>query len=317
MTIRYLKNKDVDRKLWDGCIASALNPLVYAFSWYLDIICDEWDALVVGNYSAVFPLPLRRKYGISYLYQPPYAQQLGPVSCIQVSSFLADDFLYALPRKFRFAEIFLNTSSFPTKHQTIAYNNYVLDLSAKYSFLKQGYSENLLRNIKKGEAAGLQVVLHPDITLITELFSNNRGAGIENHNDPGYFRLRRLYHEAEHRGMARSWGVYNNANQLLAGALFMFDKERIVFLFSGLSDEGKEKGAMPLLLDHVIREFAGSAIKLDFEGSMDTGLARFYASFGSSMEHYWFFRMNRLPFPFKQIVKTLKNRGYGNCYMPG
>jgi hypothetical protein len=36
---------------------------------------------------------------------------------------------------------------------------------------------------------------------------------------------------------------------------------------------------------------------------MDPGLARFYASFGASANHYWFLRFNKLKFPLKQIVE--------------
>jgi len=305
MNIRYLTNKEIDRQRWDACVANAANSLIYGYSWYLDLVCDRWDGLVAGNYAAVFPLPARSKYGIRYLYQPPYTQQLGLFTCIPVSASLVDEFLDSIPKKFWLTEIFLNTSSLPAIHETGLRNNYLLDIAPRYSALREHYSNNLVRNLKKGEALGLQVSPHADVTRITTMFSENRGREIDNRNDPGYFRIRRLFHEAQHRGMAQTYGTYNRTNDLLAGAIFLFDQHRIIFLFSGLSEEGRETGAMPMLIDHVIREFSGSHLSLDFEGSMDPGLARFYASFGATPDQYWFYQRNILP----PLLKKLTSRG--------
>ncbi len=42
----------------------AFNGLIYAKSWYLDIVADQWDALVENDYEKIFPLVHRKKYGI-------------------------------------------------------------------------------------------------------------------------------------------------------------------------------------------------------------------------------------------------------------
>jgi hypothetical protein len=304
MEIRYIRYNRIDKKLWDDCVESSANPLIYGYSWYLDAVCERWDGLVAGNYAAVFPLPTRSKYGIRYIFQPTYAQQLGLFSCMPVTPSLVDEFLDTIPKKFRLTEIFLNTHSFPARNETRAKDNFMLDISPRYSVLRDGYSNNLIRNIKKGEANKLQVSEHADIMQVAGMFSENRGAELPNKPDPHYHKLRRLYHEGYHRGMARSFGVYDQTNTLVAGAIFLFDRHRIIFLFSGLSPEGRESGAMPLLIDHIVREFSGAHFILDFEGSMVPGLARFYASFGAEREQYWFYHRNLLP----PIVRKLTSR---------
>ena len=72
MNIRYVTQEFINKSLWDQCIKKAVNGRVYAYSWYLDIMADNWDALIIGDetYETVFPLTYRSKYGISYLYQP-------------------------------------------------------------------------------------------------------------------------------------------------------------------------------------------------------------------------------------------------------
>lgn len=304
--IRYLKHSEIDIGKWDDCVESAVNHMLYGYSWYLDLVCEEWDGLVSNDYEAVFPITGGRKYGINYLYQPPFTQQLGLFSKEKPEFNTVDDFLDAIPSKFRFAEIFLNTLSFPSVAPTKARNNYELDLARPYSLIAEGYTKNLLRNLKKAEQHNMYVAAHPDTTNIIELFRANRGRDIRRFDDLAAQQFRRLYHSLEHRGHARSWGAYSKTNDLLAGIIFFFDRQRAIFIFSGLSEEGRDKGAMPLIVDHVIRQFAGSDTTLDFEGSMDPGLARFFASFGAELKHYWFYRFNRLPFPLKQITNLIK-----------
>ena len=41
--ITYLTHDQIDKTLWDHCIAQAPNGLVYAWSWYLDIVHPGWD----------------------------------------------------------------------------------------------------------------------------------------------------------------------------------------------------------------------------------------------------------------------------------
>lgn len=84
------------------------------------------------------------------------------------------------------------------------------------------------------------------------------------------------------------------------------NKNKIVFLFSGLSDEGKKTGAMAKLLDSVIQEYAQQNITLDFEGSNDPNLARFYQSFGSAKCTYPHIVINRLPFIISLALKSIK-----------
>ena len=56
--IHYIQHKDIDFEKWDACVANSFNRLIYGFSWYLDVVCDDWDALVLNDYEAVFPLSL-------------------------------------------------------------------------------------------------------------------------------------------------------------------------------------------------------------------------------------------------------------------
>ena len=88
----------------------------------------------------------------------------------------------------------------------------------------------------------------------------------------------------------------------MAGAIFLKSTHSYIFLFSATNDEAKEKGAMSLLIDSFIRDHANVDHLLDFEGSMNVNLARFYKSFGSKEVVYLQILKNDLPF----IIRWLK-----------
>ena len=64
MEIEYIKNKDINRIEYDKTLKRSFNANTFAYSWYLDLVCDDWDLLVQGDYETVSPLPLKKKLGV-------------------------------------------------------------------------------------------------------------------------------------------------------------------------------------------------------------------------------------------------------------
>ena len=77
IVIRLYANSEIDKAKWDSCVVDSNNALIYAYSWYLDIVSPNWVALIKGDYKVVFPLPAKKKLGVSYISQPLFTQQLG------------------------------------------------------------------------------------------------------------------------------------------------------------------------------------------------------------------------------------------------
>src|SRR5690349_23398356 len=109
--IQYLKREEIDSNRWDKCIEKADNGLIYAYSFYLDHMADNWDALVLGDYEAVMPLTWRRKFGIYYLYQPFVTASLGVFTTLPIDETLMATFIDQIPRKFKLIDIDLNTGN--------------------------------------------------------------------------------------------------------------------------------------------------------------------------------------------------------------
>jgi hypothetical protein len=170
-----------------------------------------------------------------------------------------------------------------------------LDMILDIDSIRKNYSDNTKRNIKKAQLQDLTVIATPKREEIISLFRENRGKDIEVLQEHHYDVLRRLLQALDARGRLHSLGVVNENNQLVAGAFFCDANGKVIFLFSGNSNEGKEKGAMFMLIDQFIKENSQKNLVLDFEGSNDPQLARFYRGFGAKECVYLQARMNKLP----------------------
>src|SRR6185295_10985608 len=95
-----LPHHRIDKEKWDACISGSCNPIVYAYSWYLDAVSPGWEALVEDDYCSVFPLTAKKKLGLNYLSQPYFTQQLGVFSERIFSSGEILAFIQTIPRKF-------------------------------------------------------------------------------------------------------------------------------------------------------------------------------------------------------------------------
>ena len=303
MSIRYVEHQNIDIPAWDNCIGRAVNGNIYAWSWYLDMMSSGWDALVEGNYEAVFPLTYRKKAGIFHLYQPFFSQQLGIFSVNPITPEMVGTFLNAIPAKFRFTEINLNTYNNPDSDQfNIKYNkNHELDLIESYEELRKKYTENIRRNISKANKQGVMVSTNVKPEDIIKLFRDSRGKDFPHLKEYDYRRLLRLVYQCVGQSKAICYGAFTQNNTLCAGAILLFSHRKAIFLFSGTDKVARGNGAMSFLIDRFIQDSAGNHLTLDFEGSNDPNLARFYASFGATALSYPSLVLNRLPWPLNYL----------------
>lgn len=300
--IQYFTNRTIDKVKWDDCINKADNGLIYAYSFYLDIMAKHWDALVLNDYEAVMPLTWNCKYGINYLYQPFLASQLG-VFGNNITEKMVGNFIEVIPPSYRFIEISLNSKNVfgvPSGF-SIHRSNYVLNLNKPYNILQQHYRENIRRNIKKAKQLGCTVKKNFDVEEVIILAMQQMKTQ-NNESADNISRFRRLYQVLQEKGMAATYGIKLN-NELLASCVFFFSHNRAYYILVGNHPNGKTIGASHFLIDAFIKGYAEKDILLDFEGSDISSLAFFYSSFGAAQEVYPSIKINRLPFYLRWLKK--------------
>ncbi len=302
--IRFLRHNLIDKALWDNCIRCAPNGNLNSWSWYLDIVSPGWCALVENDYEMVFPLPVSSKAGIKYIMQPYFTQQLGLFyQSLPTDNKLAE-FLASIPPEYKYIDLNLNTSNKIDPSVNVSeMTNIELDMNIDYKNLASAYQTNLQRNLKKAAQNKLALSFEVKPEEMILLFRSNKGLELQHLKDSQYKIIQQIAKESIKRGLAQVWGVYDEYNQLSACALWVISHQKAIFLFSAVSEQGKKLNAMPWLVDSFIHSHAGKPLTLDFEGSNDDGLARFYCSFGAKKVTYQRFKHNFLPLAFQIALK--------------
>lgn len=283
--IHYLKRNQLDIQKYDACVQSAINTRIYAYSWYLDIVADNWDALILNDYEAVMPLPWRQKYFIKYIYPPAWTQQLGVFSAIKTSEDLVLKFIKAIPRKFKKVTIQFNSEN-KFQHKNLNERvNYILSLNKPYEEIYKGFNKNRKRVLKT--TVNLNCILVEEISskeFLDFYFNEQKNYQLRQDQIAIIKNLLNSNNEAVH-----IWGIREN-QKILASLVWLKDANRITYLLPIATKKGKENGLPTLLISTLISKYQDKNLALDFEGSMINGVAGFYKSFGAEKECYYNFK---------------------------
>lgn len=276
--ITYIKRNNLDVTKYDACIENSLQVRIYAFSWYLDLVAENWDVLVLNDYESVMPLPWKKKYFLKYVSQPYFCQQLGVFSREIISEELQEKMLKSIPKKYVKVSLNFNSDNFiPSKSKPK--NNYVLNLNASYETLFKTFTKRRKRSIKAADKNKLQI----KETSILELIKIKKE--FYNHISFPEKTIENLANHVININKGFVMGVFKE-EVLLGGCLFLKSNNRIVYLFSSNTAEGKKLQASSFLISTLIEQHENSNFILDFEGSNIPNLASFFESFGARNERY-------------------------------
>ena len=300
-SILYLQNAAIDKVKWDRCIDTAPNGLIYAYSFYLDAMAKHWDALVLNDYEAVMPITWNKKYGICYLYQPFLCAALGLFGK-NVSGEMLSMFLNKIPSRFKYWDIYLNAGNLYSIRQFSFYKriNYTLNINNSYTTLFNNFRNSYKQVIKKSTSSGLEIKQNINVEEITSLAENKlqtiskiKKRDIQNFNN--------IYKKLITQKRATNYGVYLK-DELLASGIFLFSHNRAYYVLAGNKTEGRAFGASHLVINAFIKQYAGTNMILDFEGSNVKEIAFFFKGFDAQPEEYPGLRLNALP----PIIRAFK-----------
>lgn len=298
--IRIIPSKDIDRQKWDECVAQNENGLIYARSFYLDAMAENWSAVVVDDYRIIMPLTWRSKFGISYLSKEIFMQQLGVIGKANDTETI--DVIASALKKFslygRMSFNFSNDVSFLQK--ATSHINFVLDLNKPYETVFKNYVESLQRNIRRAVKNNVQITgasneeaakAYQD--YVSTFMNTNEVAKV-------FLKFKKMFHHAPENFFISRKAVDTSGNTFSI-CLWLRDNKRIYNLMPTTFPTGKDKVAMPLLLDNIIQEYCGQNMLFDFEGSELPGIRKFYEKFSPVNQPYSVYQYNRIPFLRKEM----------------
>jgi len=282
--IRKIKRRELDLEKYAEALKASKNYRIYAEHWYLDVMTNKkWECLVYGDYEVIMPIPLQYKFGLKFVVQPFYCQQLGVFYKETISKELFEKFENRLHkykvRAYCFNEE--NTESFQPKGEKKV--NHILHLNRPYTSIHKHFSKDRLKDIRRNSKLNLVLKEEFDFDLFFEL-RKKAYEELESMLDVNLTKkfIKSLIESKKYKAFT----LYNSTQEVLSMVLFGASKSRLIQLFSVRNKSIEPKGAFPFLLNQLIEKFAKSEFIIDFEGSMIPGIARRNESFGAEKRFY-------------------------------
>jgi hypothetical protein len=255
-------------------------------AWYLQSV-SETVYLYESN-NCIFILPVKNILGLNKIILPPFIQRLDPIQIKDGSSDFPDEIINTFPCGIiSFSSRLTNPS--PYLHETIR-NNFVLPLNSTYEDLFANYNKGHKLNLKETHKLGIST--SSDIQSFTTFYFKNGHSGISLKLQTKV-RIRNLINECITHDKGTIYFAKNNKNEVLAAAFITRYNNRLTYLISCSSPEGKRNYAMHAIIDYIIKLYSSTDYILDFEGSMIPGVAYFMKGFGAQLEHYYVYHWDR------------------------
>jgi hypothetical protein len=292
--IRYFHHNEIERKHWDECVSGADNRLVYALSWYLDIVSPDWEALILDDYRAVMPLTWKKKFGVKYLVQPPFCQQLGVFGKYDDCR-NADPFMNEIPGKFKNKRIHFNRDNSIQIQgiKIIERTNFELRLDADFNTLFDNYSTIHKKNIKTGRNRKISVDRSSDIRQFYDFVMQNHREKFTI-NDRSARILQQILDVSADKDSFELYFALSEERKIIAAIYLLRSFERYILLLTPSTEFGSRNRAVYLLIDHFIRIHSNRHEILDFEGSSIEGIAKFFKGFGATATKFIYMKDNRI-----------------------
>ena len=174
-------------------------------------------------------------------------------------------------------EISLNSGNIigDPKSFSLLRSNYILHLNKSYEEIYKTYRDNHKRNINKAFQLGCSVSKEIPVDEIIQL-NKEQLQHIDGTKPEDYPNFKKLYELLKSKGQAKTYGIVDQKNKILASAVFFFSHNRAYYIMVGNHPDGKTIGASHALIDAFIKDHADQNLILDFEGSDIRNLAFFY-----------------------------------------
>jgi hypothetical protein len=300
--VQIIPFNQIDKAKWDACITNNSNGLIYATTAFLNAMVKNWKGIVINDYETIFPLCIKQKFGIQYLYTPPFIQQLG---FIGNNELVTKNIIAAIFETVKYGSVNLNfgNTNFNTIQQCKVHNNFVIDLNQKYHYIKANYKKSIDYSLSKASKQNLKYTTDISFENAVENYQKHNQQALQHVNLDDYKNLGKVLTilQKEEKVIVRK--VVNSANETLSIAVLLKDNKRIYNLINYTNNEGRQAEANYFLYDKILEEFSETPMLFDFEGSDLPGIKSFYEKFGATNQPYFHWHFNQLPFFLKWIKK--------------
>jgi hypothetical protein len=297
-----IPSKQIDTAKWDACVAANANGLIYAYSYYLDAMAVDWYGLIINNYATIFPIPVKKKLGIQYMYMPAFTQQLGFIGNLNL---VDARIINSLQHFLKYGSTYLNFSNeiVATQQHCVTQNNFIIQLQQPYIAIKNQYKKTTHYSLAKAEKFNLKYIIGADIKEAIVLYQQYNKNNMQHVIHSDYNNLHNLLLLLQTTNQILIRKAESPNKELMSIALLMKDNKRYYNIINVTSGAGRKCEANYFLYNHILQELAEQPMLFDFEGSDLSGVQKFYEKFGATNQPYFYWHYNLLPKPIRWLKK--------------
>ncbi len=296
MDILYKKNSEIDKDNWDKNMNKCLNQNTYAYSWFLDTVCNNWDALISDDYKILMPLPTTGKFNLK-VYQPKFIPKLGIYFSREFSNAKQALFLNNIPSSYKIVTLNFNKfNNLSYKKGVLKKSFYSIDLYQTYNQITKKYSEKLKSTLFNKNSEKIYITNSIQINDIIDFL--NKKHTFKNVKD--YDTIRRILAITTIRKLSNIYAAYSGKNELIGLGIFIISAYTTDLIV--IESEENKYNTSALIIDKFIKTNSTKALTLNFEYSNEN-LIDLYIDFGAEEYLYEQLKFNRIPSLFKLFTK--------------
>lgn len=310
-----LERSQIEDAVWNDFIARSPQAAPYGCTWYLDVVWPGWQAITVrekGQLLAVLPLKISKRYGIHYVFNPPFSQYGGiffgeierknATLALTLKKRLVKAIVEAIPCGVKVLNLkFAPEFDYPLPFHWAGYElharySYWLDNQADKSILFKNLEARTRTYINKAVKGGLVAQPVEDIAGIIGLASERNAYPLDG------ALLKKLWDALRQQKTGTALEVRDAEGRLHAGLVYQRFGHKLIHLFSAFDAGLGNQGGMSLAIWRSI-EAAGPEVQvIDFEGSMLEPVENFFRGFGTRPVPYLQIKKNTFPKPFRWLM---------------
>ena len=249
MNIQLLQNNEIDFKKWDALVMQSPQASIFHFSWFLEIIDEDWKALIGEDYEWIIPFISNKKQVISL----PYFPYLGLVSQKHIGT---SDFKTILDFwNKQFVSIDYQFGKYQFKYKKgfnfIPSIFYQKDLVKSYSSISQKFSPKITENLTIAENNKLNCI------SLRSLFEFVKFLKQESKWSPEEILIiQKIVSQSTKLKAGKMYAIYNETNSLSGVVFILFAKTKAYIMYSAFTENAYRQKADYKIINTILEDLA-------------------------------------------------------------
>jgi N-acetylglutamate synthase-like GNAT family acetyltransferase len=288
--MKFVYRPQIDSEKWDLLVASTKHAGIYNYSYFLDLVCENWCVFIDENYSMGIAIPYTNKLSFNIVYTPNFLRGVNFLG--EPNQEIAFKILNRIKKEFKVGDLSIDSGIYSLDGETRVYQQVKFPTVRTINTLSK-------RMLKKFDQSDLYISTIIDLDKALYFIEHNLFQRIEGLKKSDFIVFKKLMHKLNENLFLTKLAVYDSNDELKGCALFLKTKEKLTYMKGVASPESLKEGVMYALLNQLINTAKENNLIFDFGGSNIDSIRQFYTNLGGQDVPYYRIMWGRLPVYYK------------------